>query len=497
MVLARQADAAAALEHAHRAEQAAAIAKALAILEWVDAARVDESKLMEGAERWIPGGADGTPHIAEFVVGGIAAMLGISPESGFCRVASLLNLRHRHPSLYRGAIEGDIPLWQAQNVADRCSSAGLSAEACRVFDRLCETALRYQPWSRVRTNIDRWIIQADPALAAERAERAKVSRFVRVGQFESGQCSLWGQLDAADGVAFDQAIDMVADTLPEGHRDHRRAVAVGVIARSLFGQDQLALPSSQPDAAGSTLQMDAAGSAPHPDALASPAQLASATSSTRTPLRPFRKAEIVVRISAADVLDPACGVAEVDRRGHLLTSQLPDLLQGCHVTVRPVVDAAALPSTDSYAVPPRMRTALEVRNPVDAFPFGARRASNCDADHTVPFNHEADAGAGQTHLGNLAPLSRYAHRLKTHGGWHLDQPSPGVLVWTSPLGYRYLVTPDGTTTIGRPQPRGDEWWSREEPAWLSVHPDDPEAHAGPPPDPGPRQTPLPLQAPAA
>ena len=30
------------------------------------------------------------------------------------------------------------------------------------------------------------------------------------------------------------------------------------------------------------------------------------------------------------------------------------------------------------------------------------------------------------------------------GGWHLDQPQPGVFWWRSPAGYHYRVGPNGT-----------------------------------------------------
>lgn len=501
MLLRRQADAAAALEHAHRAEQAATIAKSLAILDWVDAARVDESKLFEGAERWVRGGADGTPNIAEFVVGGISAMLGISPESAFCRVASLLNLRHRHPSLFRLAVEGDVAMWEALSVADRAASAGLSAVACEVFDRLCATALRFQPWSRVRGQVDKWIIQADPQLAAERAEKAALCRKIEVGSIKDGHCDLWGRVDAADGVALDQALNHVADVLPDGDLGHRRAAALGMMARSALGQEPLALRGG--------LDASTPGHVRHADDQASVLGSAPTGASesvvegrTRTPLRPERKAELVVHITAVDLVDPSAGVATVDRWGHLLADELPRFLTGCRVTVRPIVDAAAVTATDAYVVPPTMRFALGQRNPVDAFPFGSRRSAACDADHTVLFDAEAAPGHGQTNLGNLAPLSRFTHRLKTHGGWRLTQPSPGVLEWESPLGYRYLVTPEGSTCIGRPVPRGDEWWLREPPepdAPPSSFPREELAPPGEPcpPDPGMREPLLPLQSPAA
>ncbi|MGB3956212.1 MAG: hypothetical protein WBL05_13180, partial [Brooklawnia sp.] len=52
---------------------------------------------------------------------------------------------------------------------------------------------------------------------------------------------------------------------------------------------------------------------------------------------------------------------------------------------------------------------------------------------------------------NLGPLSRFTHRAKTFGGWQLQQPEPGVFHWTSPAGYQYLVTANGTTRIQIPE----------------------------------------------
>lgn len=247
------ADATAALGHAQRAERAASVSIALSILAMVDLAKVDEAKLFDGAERWVMGGSDGTPRIAEFIVGEIACQLDISPASAFGRVASLLNLRHRHPSLFRLGIEGDVAMWEVLRVADACSSAKLSAEACARFDQLCATALRYQPWSRVRTQIDRWILSADPALAAEREAAAAACRQVGVGRIEDGHCSIGGQVDAADGVAFDEALDQIASTLPEGDRNHRRAAALGVLSRAALGQEPLALGGDAADKPGSGL----------------------------------------------------------------------------------------------------------------------------------------------------------------------------------------------------------------------------------------------------
>ena len=78
---------------------------------------------------------------------------------------------------------------------------------------------------------------------------------------------------------------------------------------------------------------------------------------------------------------------------------------------------------------------------------------------------------------NLGPLSRKVHRAKTHGGWQLDQPSPGVFLWRSPLGFGYLVTPshcwmvdDPTGRILPPQPGQGSGQRHDEPARTRSEP---------------------------
>jgi hypothetical protein len=65
-----------------------------------------------------------------------------------------------------------------------------------------------------------------------------------------------------------------------------------------------------------------------------------------------------------------------------------------------------------------------------------------------------DAGGppGQTTVDNLAPLGRYHHRLKTHGGWHCVQPRPGVYRWRTPHGHWVQVDHTGTHPLRRSPP---------------------------------------------
>ena len=81
----------------------------------------------------------------------------------------------------------------------------------------------------------------------------------------------------------------------------------------------------------------------------------------------------------------------------------------------------------------RSRTAAGGRGRLPAVADGWR----CDDDHTIPYDQ-----GGRTCECNLHPLCRQHHQTKQAEGWHLDQPQPGVLTWTTPSGRRYTTTPE-------------------------------------------------------
>ncbi len=302
----------------------------------------------------------------------------------------------------------------------------------------------------MKSQAEKWLLAADPEQALANAEAANRRRDVTLGRIKDGHVGLWGQLDAADGLALDEALTLLAQNVDGDTIDQRRATALGLLARNALGQEVLPEPVEG-----------------------------------QTPTR--RKVDLIIRLDDS-------GIATITGWGHVLLSQLPSILTGCTVRVRPIVIGSDLLAVDGYHVPDTMRTVLNERNPVDVFPFGTRPADTCQADHTIPYTPGVE---GQTHLGNLGPLSSFTHRLKTHGGWHLEQPSPGHYVWRSPLGYEYAVTAAGTILIRRPPPPEHHWWHQEPPDDRPVDdvaPPDGATRAGARPDPGPRQQPLPYVA---
>ena len=401
-----------ALDHAHQQLIGAEIAELVAIIHAADLWKIDETAVGEGIEGLMRPGHDGTPEVGEFLALEVGPLLGISASSAICRIGEALDLRHRHPMLWQAVLAGKMRVWQANKICIACSH--LSAEAALKVDRAMSAGVGALPWSRIMRALPGQIISADTKLAGKRAEAEREARRVRVSKITDGHVSFFGVVNPVDGILFDHVLTQIAKTLPAGEDtpmcsdlDRRRAAAVGVLARSALGQDSL--PTH-------TLVVHI--SAEDPALTTADGELTEQTATT--------------------------GVARVEDWGPILTDQLPRFLAHSRVIVRPVLDPAGMRPVDAYETPDRMRFAVEQRDPVDVFPWGTRKAGRCDMDHTIAY---MDGRRGQTSLENLGPLSRKAHRAKTHGKWQLEQTTPGVFRWTSPHGYHYEVTPSGTTRL--------------------------------------------------
>lgn len=60
----------------------------------------------------------------------------------------------------------------------------------------------------------------------------------------------------------------------------------------------------------------------------------------------------------------------------------------------------------------------------------------CDVDHIIAYAH-----GGPTADWNLAHACRADHLLRHTGGWSVQQPRSGTIIWTSPLGHTYPPVP--------------------------------------------------------
>lgn len=143
-------------------------------------------------------------------------------------------------------------------------------------------------------------------------------------------------------------------------------------------------------------------------------------------------------------LTPDSPIARMEGHGPVTIAWVRDLIAHLAGAVRvtPVIDLNKRIAVDSYEIPTRLREAVHLIHPADVFPFAAHTGRSVDLDHTVSYRD-----GGPTAVGNLAPMTRTHHRVKTHAGWEARQPFPGIVVWRDPYGAHYLVDPTGTRRV--------------------------------------------------
>jgi hypothetical protein len=107
------------------------------------------------------------------------------------------------------------------------------------------------------------------------------------------------------------------------------------------------------------------------------------------------------------------------------------------VTITPIAASTCDHRHQSAGYQPSdsLRHLVKTRSPRCGYPGCRRPAWRCDDDHTIP-HHKG----GRTCECNLHPLCRHHHQVKQAPGWHVSQPEPGVLVWTTPSGRTYTTT---------------------------------------------------------
>ena len=332
--------------------------------------------------------------------------------------------------------------WQARQVVQQAAAAGLDLAGCQYIDDCLADSMNSLGWARARRLLKGLIVAADPASAAAREREHATSRFVRRTEPEHGISTVIARVDQADALFFDATLNRIADILADrdGHSnaDVRRAEAFGIMAtpaRALALLQSATVPDTGQIGSDDEVVSEARG----------PAGCAGHVCGTIT-VRPDRllpRATLVVHVSDTAVLSGR-GVARAEKLGPVPVKRLRKLLRGSRVTVQPVFDPGAVAPVDCYEIPAGLRAAVLYRDPHEVFPFSTRSSGGLDLDHTVPYRWGEDAPPGQTAQDNLGPLTRRAHRAKTHGTWHLSQPAPGFFAWTSPGGYHYLVGPHGT-----------------------------------------------------
>ncbi|HET6654323.1 MAG TPA: DUF222 domain-containing protein, partial [Nocardioides sp.] len=396
--------------------------------QWADLHPMSTGTVLPGTERARRYGGDGTPFAGEFAAAELGVLLGRSHVAAATLMADALDVRHRLPRLWAALLAGSVRVWQARHVASRTRATGLTLAQARQVDETTTPYLTTLPWGRFVDLLEARIIAADPDAAEARRVAAELDRFVVTGQSnEHGLKTLVAKATAGEVIYLVAMVDRIAEILlHHGDTDPvgaRRSKALGILAHPARA---LALLRSASSVGGDQVS----------------------TGSTTGGDVPLPPATLYVHVSR-ESMQTGDGVARMEGVGPLTIGQASEFLRHSHVTIRPVIDLDHDRPVDGYEVPDRLREQIHLRSPASAFPYSSATGRRMDLDHTIPWvtgsPTESTGPPGQTRIGNLGKLTRFEHRVKTHGkGWRHRQPEPGVHHWRTPTGHQFTVDHTGT-----------------------------------------------------
>ncbi|WP_214055630.1 HNH endonuclease signature motif containing protein [Nocardioides aquaticus] len=455
-------EALAVVKNAKAVQAAADVAVLQSIVDWC----VINEALTDDEAMWIAGYGDyglalggiGCPLVRESAVIELSAVLGVSTRSGANQVAVTLELRYRLPRLWERVLSGACPVWRARQVAEK--TMGLCEDGAAEVDRLVAPFAHSISYAQLSRITDEALLRWDPQAAEEKRRAAADGRHchINLAQHPDGVVDLDAGLDLADAIALEAAVSDRAKTLAaDGSTeslDVRRSKALGSLA---LGEQTL--PDGQEQASPATGK-HLVLYAHIPGAVFNP--LFCTTSPTSA-----------TQLSRLDNRHPAKGpitTAQVRQWAHTAAS----------ITIRPVIDLAESIHCDSYECSDRLKEQTALRDLTCVFPWCTNPAVFADMDHVIPHPD------GPTETGNVAPACRQHHRAKTHMGWNYNLLGPGLYLWTSPIGQRYLRSHAGTHPIDELPPGPPPDPLPEQPDTTPYQapppaPDDPDGAAEPPP----------------
>jgi hypothetical protein len=347
-------------------------------------------------------GGPGTPEVCEFAAAELGLRIGRTTYAAAQLMADALDLRHRHPELWRRVEAGEVRASYARHVCAK--TRALTEKQAAFVDRaVAQSADGRIPWSRFEVLVEAKVAQADPEAARSREEAASEATFARkLRQQGNGMGTFMVRADLPTIDQVEAAVSALAATLVEeiDDEDQRRVQAVRM----------LVTPTDEPAASVDDL-------AP----------------------------QVHLYLHAYAGPD-ATGVARLEGHGPVTEAWVTRVLgpRG-RFKVMPVIDLAGQAPVDSYEIPDRHRQAVHLMTPADTFPFASSLSRKQQVDHTIPFDEGGESG-----VGNYGPMTQTHHRIKTHGPMEVRQPFPGIYVWRDRHGAFYLVDHTGTRRVRRP-----------------------------------------------
>jgi hypothetical protein len=330
--------------------------------------------------------------------------------------------------------------------------------------------------------VDLWVEKFDPE-AVVRSKRNAKDLYVEFDDKDdpNGVSSFWGRLRVTDKKILEQRLNDLADTVcghdPRTRGELRAAAlsALGVVGPAL---ERLTCECGNADCEGSgkdprsgavtiyvlTDEVPAAGEGTPrqttPGGAGSPGTGPGETE-PQTPAAEPEAADAADTEPTAPEQEPRTPAAESDPTAPAATTEpaastspaafspspgvmldggiippamLADLIAS-GATIKPLNEIAGLPAERQYRPSTALTAFVRMRAMTCSFPGCNRPAHRCDLDHLIPWP------AGATHPGNLAPLCRLHHLIKTFCGWTPAAQPDGSIQWSAPTGHTYTKAP--------------------------------------------------------
>ncbi|HEX4254049.1 MAG TPA: HNH endonuclease signature motif containing protein, partial [Streptosporangiaceae bacterium] len=323
-------------------------------------------------------------------------------------------------------------------------------DAARV-EALIFPAAAAQTTGQLRVTLAKTVIAVDPEAAARRREEALKDPRVRRWREDAGTAALAGfGLPSADVLAADQR-------LTERARALRNAGLPGTLeelrARAYLDTllDRESIPAPPPDSGPAVRRPDPSPPIASRVNLTVPLDTGTGHSNAPGLAAGFGPVDgpLARDLLAAAAAHPAsrfCLTVTAQDGQAIGHSCLPGpgawptlTTQGLKVPITPLArgECDHRHQEPGYQPSRELQHLIQARNRTCSAPGCQRPAARCDLDHTIPYDQ-----GGRTCECDLAPLCRHHHRCKQSEGWRLQQPQPGVLIWTTPAGRQYRTTPD-------------------------------------------------------
>ncbi|OHT96356.1 HNH endonuclease signature motif containing protein [Mycobacterium syngnathidarum] len=386
----------------------------------------------------------------------ISAAMRISRGRAGTQIHHARVLRDKLPQVAARFAVGDIDYRVVRMLITRTATTDPA-----VWESLdAELAARAHRWMRfserqLRDRIDQWVAKLDPNGVRVPPDLTE-ERFVQVEPGSLGNATIWANVDAGDGVAFNQRLDALADTVcehdPRTH-EQRRADAIGPLARL---EAQLLCRCGRQDCAAA--QNRAAADAAVVHVLANQSTVDGTSNDPGylpgygiVPAESVRKVAATAKIKPVPLPVPAEPGETGGATEPAAPTESPEAVgsgEAAESAERAVAEDPAGVGEPRYRPSAALSEFIRWRDLTCRFPGCDAPAERCDIDHTAPWP------TGPTHPSNTKLYCRAHHLVKTFvKGWTDRQYPDGTVVFTSPTGHTYLTEPHGAAmfpTLAQP-----------------------------------------------